>query len=225
MIQTPSLFAHGTDQMATVCERLAAYGAELLSDEEALLPMLDSTSTDKARAILFQSDGFNGLLKMGLAQLQELGLSALESSRIIVLAEVYRRSSRHSNTRITSPKAATAYLIQRCAGFTEEVFGMLALNAKGDVMADWILSKGTASACMVSPREFFRAALQAGASSALAYHNHPSGDPSPSREDTALTKRLRSAGESLGVPLADHIVVGDCRATSFRAAEGWDANP
>ena len=59
-------------------------------------------------------------------------------------------------------------------------------------------------------------------SSALGWHNHPSGDPTPSREDMALTKRLRTAGDSLGVPLADHIIVGDCRWHSFRAAEAWD---
>ena len=58
----------------------------------------------------------------------------------------------------------------------------------------------------------------------LAWHNHPSGDPTPSREDMALTTRLRSAGESLGVPLADHVVLGSDRWHSFRASEGWDSH-
>ncbi len=78
------------------------------------------------------------------------------------------------------------------------------------------------TATLVSPREFFREALRYGATSALAWHNHPSGDPTPSREDIALTGRLRAAGESLGVPLADHMVLGSDRWHSFRAAEGWD---
>jgi hypothetical protein len=75
---------------------------------------------------------------------------------------------------------------------------------------------------LISPREFFREALRFGATTALAWHNHPSGDPTPSREDMALTTRLRSAGESLGVPLADHVVLGGDRWHSFRAAESWD---
>ena len=77
----------------------------------------------------------------------------------------------------------------------------------------------------ISPREFFREALRYGASTALAFHNHPSGDPTPSREDTQLTRRLQAAGESLGVPLADHLILGNDRYHSFRAAEGWDARP
>jgi len=70
--------------------------------------------------------------------------------------------------------------------------------------------------------ECFGEALRYGATSALAFHNHPSGDPTPSREDVQLTKRLRASGESLGVPLADHLILGAERYHSFRAAEGWD---
>ena len=86
----------------------------------------------------------------------------------------------------------------------------------------FLSGSGTATATLVSPREFFREALRYGAVSALAFHNHPSGDPTPSREDCALTTRLRAAGESLGVPLADHMVIGAESWHSFRAAEGWD---
>jgi len=71
-------------------------------------------------------------------------------------------------------------------------------------------------------RPIFREALRYGATSALAFHNHPSGDPTPSPEDRLLTKRLKAAGESLGVPLADHLILGEGRYHSFRAAEGWD---
>lgn len=71
-------------------------------------------------------------------------------------------------------------------------------------------------------REFFCEALRYGATTALAWHNHPSGVPTPSREDMVLTSRLRSAGDSLGVPLADHAVFGSDHWHSIRAAEGWD---
>ena len=110
----------------------------------------------------------------------------------------------------------------RCQGYAEERFELLALNAKGDLLAERILSQGTTTATLISPREFFREALRFGATTALAFHNHPSGDPSPSREDIQLTRRLRTAGESLGVALADHLILGCESFHSFRAAEGWD---
>jgi DNA repair protein RadC len=124
--------------------------------------------------------------------------------------------------RITSPRAAGDYLLPRCQGWGEERFGLLALNAKGELLAERILSQGTSTGTMISPREFFREALRYGATTALAFHNHPSGDPGPSREDLQLTKRLRAAGESLGIPLADHLILGREAYHSFRAAEGWD---
>ena len=149
--------------------------------------------------------------------------SRAEMARFAVLQEVQRRSTRSfERPRITSPRSAGEYLLPKAQGWTEERFGMLALNAKGDLIADRVLAHGTATACLISPREFYREALRFGATSALAWHNHPSGDPSPSSEDRLLTKRLRSAGESLGVALSDHIVLGHGRYHSFRAAEGWD---
>lgn len=99
---------------------------------------------------------------------------------------------------------------------------MLALDAKGALLADREISKGTATGTLITPREFFREALRYGATTALAWHNHPSGDPTPSREDCTITKRLRAAGEGLGIPLTDHIIMGAERNHSFRAAEGWD---
>ena len=160
---------------------------------------------------------------MGPSELQALGLTSPETARFAVLQEVQRRSSRSvERPRISSPRTAGTYLLPKAQGWTEERFGMLALNAKGDLIADRVLAHGTATACLISPREFFREALRYGATTALAWHNHPSGDPTPSREDCALTTRLRAAGESLGVPLADHMVLGRDTWHSFRAAEGWD---
>jgi DNA repair protein RadC len=153
----------------------------------------------------------------------EIPLGA-EGVRAGILLDLIReaRVEYREEVRISSPRAAGAYLLSRCQGWTEERFGMLALNAKGVVIADQILSQGTATGTIISPREFFREALRFGATSALAYHNHPSGDATPSTEDINLTRRLRVAGESLGVPLADHIIVGRDSFHTFRAAEGWD---
>jgi len=208
-----------------VAETLALYGPEALSDAQIIEAMLNRTRPGRAEEILQQAESMARLVAMGHSELQALGLSRHEMARFAILQEIHRRSTRggYDRPRISSPRAAGTYLLPKVHGWTEERFGMLALNAKGELLADRTLSQGTATATLISPREFFREALRVGATSALAWHNHPSGDPSPSREDSALTKRLRSAGEALGVPLADHIVLGEGRWHSFRTAEGWDS--
>lgn len=207
----------------SAAETVAAYGPEALTDEQIIEAMLDTPSLPRAAEFMATVGGFRALLGLGPSELVQIGLAESEAARIAVLVEVQRRSTRKPGEKICSPRAAGAYLLPKAHGLTEEVFGLVALNAKGEVLADRIIARGTATACLVSPREFFREALRYGATSALAWHNHPSGDPTPSREDMALTARLRTAGQSLGVPLADHMVLGSNRWHSFRAAEGWDS--
>jgi len=210
-------------------ERLLAGQGEGLSEAE-LLALLWGTgqrgrsAVELAQELLTRTGGLAGLLPMGLHEwMDQQGIGPAKACQLWAAQELCRRAHRGgSRLRITSPRAAGAYLLPLCRGWTEERFGLLALNAKGDLLAERILSQGTATATLISPREFFREALRFGASSALAFHNHPSGDPAPSKEDVQLTRRLRAAGESLGVPLADHLVVGSDTFHSFRAAEGWD---
>ncbi|MBI1754606.1 MAG: DNA repair protein RadC [Acidobacteria bacterium] len=210
-------------------ERLMAGSGEGLADAE-LLALLWGTgfrgrnAVELAQTVLNRTGGIAGLLNLGLSDwLEQPGLGPAKAGQLWAALELARRSQRGTERpRITSPKAAGDYLLPRCQGWTEERFGLLALNAKGDLLAERILSQGTATATLISPREFFREALRYGATTALAFHNHPSGDPTPSREDIQLTRRLQAAGESLGVPLADHLVLGRERYHSFRAFEGWD---
>lgn len=209
---------------AMIAESVALYGSEALSDAQIVEAMLNRVHPGRAEEILLQATGLGHLVSMGPAELQSLGLTKTEMARFAVLQEVHRRSTRGGlpSPRISSPRSSGSYLLPKVQGWTEERFGMLALNAKGDLLADRVLAQGTSTACMISPREFFREALRYGATTALAWHNHPSGDPTPSEEDNRLTCRLRSAGESLGVPLADHMILGHDRWHSFRATEGWD---
>lgn len=221
----PTFPSDRTPRSSSVAENLARYGAESLSDSQIIEALLNRATPERAETILSRAGSLGMLAALGPSELQSLGLSRAEMARFAVLQEVQRRSSRtQERIRINSPRAAGTYLMPKVQGWTEERFGLLALNAKGDLLADRVLAHGTATACLISPREFFREALKYGACSALAWHNHPSGDPAPSREDIQLTRRLRSAGENLGVPLADHIVLGVDTWHSFRAAEGWDTN-
>ena len=213
-------------------ERLLAGHGEGLSEADLLALLWGSgrkghSALELAQALLAHSGGLAGLLSLGLQDwIAQPGLGPAKACQLWASLELSRRVQRGSDRpRITSPRAAGDYLLPRCQGWTEERFGLLALNAKGELLAERILSQGTSTGTLISPREFFREALRYGATTALAFHNHPSGDPSPSREDIQLTRRLRAAGESLGVPLADHLVLGSDRYHSFRAAEGWDNQP
>jgi DNA repair protein RadC len=212
-------------------ERLLAGQGEELSDAELLALLWGSgqkgrSAVELAQEVLGRTGGLSGLFSLGLQDWSGLpGLGHARACQLWASAELCRRSQRGAaRPRITSPRAAGSFLLGRCQGWSEERFGLLALNAKGELLAERILSQGTATGTLISPREFFREALRFGATSALAFHNHPSGDPTPSREDHQLTKRLRAAGESLGVPLADHLILGADSYHSFRAAEGWDAS-
>ena len=169
--------------------------------------------------LLTRTGGLSGLLQQGLQDwTSQHGVGPAKACQLWAAQELCRRSQRATvRPRINSPKAAGAYLMPRCQGYTEERFGLLALNAKGDLLAERILSQGTSTATLISPREFFREALRFGATTALAFHNHPSGDPSPSREDIQLTRRLRTAGGQAWLAPSDPRV----RAFhNFRAAEG-----
>ena len=97
-----------------------------------------------------------------------------------------------------------------------EVFAILCLTTKLRVIAYHEVSRGTIDATLVHPREVFKAALLANAATIVVAHNHPSGDPTPSRDDLQITDRLIDAGRIMGITVADHVIVGDGRWFSFR---------
>jgi DNA repair protein RadC len=209
-------------------ERLLAGQGEALGEAELLALLWGSgtrgqSAVDLAQAMLAQSGGLSGLLGLGLMEWASFpGIGPAKASQLWAALELSRRAGRGpERPRLASPQAAAAYLLRRCQGWTEERFGLLALNARSVLLADRILSQGTSHATLVTPREFFREALRFGAVSTVAFHNHPSGEAAPSREDAALTRRLREAGEALGVPLVDHLILGAGTFHSYRAAEGW----
>ena len=212
-------------------ERLLAGQGEALGDAD-LLALIWGSGTrgkgavDLAHDLLARNGGLAGLLGLGLMDWAGFpGIGPAKASQLWAAVELSRRLGRGpAQPRLASPQAAAAYLLQRCRGWTEERFGLLALNARCVLLAERVLSQGTANATLVSPREFYREALRFGAVSAIAFHNHPSGEVEPSREDRLLTSRLREAGATLGIPLVDHLILG-AGYHSFRAAEGWPGAP
>jgi len=202
-------------------EAAALYGPESLSDEQILSTLLSEESP--APSEILAEHSLQRLITMGPFELLALSLTRQDVARLLVLHEIQRRSTREVRSRITSPRLAAAYLLPKAAALPVERFGIVCLDAQGCVTADLVLSQGTAMGTLVSPREFYREALRYGAISALAWHNHPSGNPEPSREDRVLTDRLRRAGDELGVSLADHLILGADQWFSFRADERWDS--
>jgi DNA repair protein RadC len=164
------------------------------------------------------------LISMSGQQLvEECGLTKFQASRIVALGEFVRRCGAVSKLAcINSPRLAGEYLLPKARGLTEEVFGVVCLNSRSRIISDRIVSKGTSTGTLIGPREVLREALLRGAVSVLVWHNHPSGDPNPSREDISLTRRIREGCGAIGVPLADHIIVGADTYHSFRSSEGWD---
>ncbi len=114
------------------------------------------------------------------------------------------------------PRDVAAYLTPRFGGGAVERFGVVLLDTKHRVVKATVLSVGTLDASLVHPREVFREAATAGAAAVVLFHNHPSGDPTPSRDDMALTSRLVEAGELMGIAVLDHVVLGESRYFSFK---------
>jgi len=119
---------------------------------------------------------------------------------------------------INSPKAVFDLLAKEARYQDRERFLRIDLDARHRVLGWEVVSVGTLSASLVHPREFFKAALLSNAAGVIAAHNHPSQDVTPSQEDKDSTRRLKSAGELLGVPLLDHVILSDKKFYSFRDA-------
>lgn len=120
---------------------------------------------------------------------------------------------------IETPAAAAKVVADLLELEVVEVFGILCLNTRHAILCSHVVSRGALDATVVHPREVFRASILAGAAAVILYHNHPSGDPTPSRDDASLTRRLVTAGDLVGITVIDHVVTGSHgRYYSFREA-------
>jgi DNA repair protein RadC len=117
---------------------------------------------------------------------------------------------------LSAPNDAAAAFMAVLQDEPVEVFAMICLDTKHRVIAYHEVSRGTLDGAMVHPRDVFKAAVLTNSSCVIIAHNHPSGRPDPSPEDSALTARLVAAGDLLGIPVLDHIIVGDGRYYSFK---------
>ena len=135
----------------------------------------------------------------------------------IVSIKMIKESSFLYQTRtISSPKDAYEMIKEQLEGLDREQFIIACLNTKNEPTNISVVSVGTLNKAIVHPREVFKTAILSNAASIMAFHNHPSGETTPSQQDIQLTHRLYEAGELLGIKLLDHLIIGDGTFTSLK---------
>jgi DNA repair protein RadC len=206
-------------------EKLERSGAEALGDNELLALLIghgtaEADALNVANAVLAASRGVHGLTRMDRDDLTRLaGVGGAVAARILAGVELGRRTLTvppARRPRFLSPREAAIFLLPQYGAHPVERFGVLLLDARHRWLRTRLLSSGSRDASLVHPREVFREAAIAGASALVAFHNHPSGDPTPSAEDVALTRRLVRAGEVMGIDVIDHLVLADTRFCSLK---------
>ena len=208
-------------------ERCVRAGAEALSTVELLSLIVGSggrhgSALETAAALHVQFPDLRELARQTVAELETfLGLGRARAAALVAAFELGRRLARAEalpRDEILTPPAAYAYLAPRLRDAREERFVALLLDTRSRVFGETTISVGSLNASIVHPREVFRTAMSQGAAAILLAHNHPSGDPRPSREDRDLTRTLVEAGKLLDVPVYDHVVVAAEGYFSFREA-------
>jgi DNA repair protein RadC len=205
-------------------ERLLIHGAQSLSDAQLLAIILRTGGGGKSAIDLAiellnslgslrkidnaspnEFDSFKGMGKAKIAQLK----AAFELSRRLV------EISHEKGPVFSSGQDVFNYYHQRLKDLKKEVFRCAMLDAKNRLLKESRVSEGTLTNSLIHPREAFRDAIRESAASVIFVHNHPSGDPGPSREDISITERLVDVGELIGIRVLDHVIIGDGSYTSM----------
>ena len=206
-------------------EKLERVGAGGLGDNELLAIVLGqgvprSGALDLANAVLASAGGLHGLARSSLDDLRQVpGIGAARAAQLIAAIEAGRRTlvrGRRERPQITSARDAAELLLPQFGNRPVEHFGVVLLDTKHRVLRSTLLSVGTLDTSVVHPREVFREATGGGAAAIVLFHNHPSGDPLPSDDDVALTRRLVRAGELMGIVVLDHVILAETRYCSLR---------
>jgi DNA repair protein RadC len=206
-------------------ERLLADGASALASRELLAILIGSgregaSAVEIAGSLLRSADGsLRRLASSSPAELAAVqGIGPAVAARISSALELGRRLAREGpleRTRIRGPRDVYDLCAPSMRDLTQEEFRVLLVNTQHAVVREIIVTRGTLDASIVHPREVFRAAITESAAAMILVHNHPSGDPAPSAEDRDVTRQLAEAGRLIGIPVLDHVVVGDGRYVSF----------
>lgn len=202
-------------------EKCLQFGPENLTDVELLAILLRTgtkgeSALSLARQILHPKAFSEGILSIHHWTYEQLlkvkGIGKVKAIQILCICEFARRLSKASAGKeldFHTPETIARYYMEDMRHRKEEHMKLLLLNTKARLIGETEVSKGTVNASIVSPRELFIEALQKNAVSIILLHNHPSGDPEPSREDILITKKVQEAGWMIGIELLDHIIIGN----------------
>ncbi len=149
------------------------------------------------------------------------GVGRAKAARLIAALELGSRATAEAApppARIAGPADVHRFYVARLGDLAVEEFHVLALGCQSQVLADLLITRGILNSSLVHPREVFRAAIAEAAAGIIVVHNHPSGDPTPSADDRAVTRQLVDAGRLLDLPVYDHVIVGRDRYVSFAEA-------
>lgn len=203
-------------------ERLLRHGAAVLSDAELLAVLLGTGTVgqsvlDLSRGLLH--DGWTQLSRRTPAELMRVrGLGAAKTATLAAALEIGHRVERDLLFSVQSPQDAVR-LVSDLRDRDQEEFRVIFLNTKGWVLGIETLFRGGLDRVEVFPREVFRTAVARSAAAIVVAHNHPSGDPAPSRQDRELTRRLEACGDLMGIEVLDHVIVGRSRHVSLHQGE------
>ncbi len=208
-------------------EKLERLGSAGLTDAELLALILRSgdpstrqTAIDLGRELISHFGG--NLRELGAAGLAELcaikGMGLAKASGIkaaFALASRFQARKLERLDRFTSPRQVFDYFHHEFRDTRKEYFLALLLDGKNRIIRRVQISEGSLNQSIVHPREVFSPAVKESAAALILVHNHPTGDPAPSQEDIAITRRLKEAGQIMGIAVLDHIIVGDGEYISF----------
>jgi DNA repair protein RadC len=205
-------------------ERLLKYGPEALSNAE-LLAIILRTGTQKENIVnlcsrIFSEYSIKQLSQAKISKLTKIhGIGNAKAAQIAAVFELARKLEGFTDEprrKIRSPADVYSLLYPKMREQKRERLVALLLDTKNQVLREEVISIGSLNANIVHPREVFKAALIESCASVILSHNHPSGDPTPSREDIAVTEKLIEGGKLLGIDVLDHVVIGEGRYVSLK---------
>ncbi|ALC89796.1 hypothetical protein AM500_08425 [Bacillus sp. FJAT-18017] len=206
-------------------ERFISGGPSSLSNHELIALLLRTGTKDESVLQLANRllSHFEGLRLLKAASLEEItaikGIGQAKAIQLLAALELGSRVANLSNNEryvIRSPEDGANYVMNEMRFLSQEHFVCLYLNTKNQVLHKQTIFIGSLNASIVHPREVFKEAFRRSAASIICLHNHPSGDPTPSREDIEVTKRLSECGKIIGIDVLDHLIIGENKFVSLK---------
>ncbi|MCQ2969206.1 MAG: DNA repair protein RadC [Clostridium sp.] len=207
-------------------EKLIKYGADSLGNEE-LLAILLRTGTkgqnviELSTKLISNLGGLDKILDVSYEEVKKIkGIKNVKACQVMALSELFRRfntlRSQNGLFKITRPSEVVKFLMNEMNGLKQETLKLILLDTKNNIIRSRNIFVGTLNSSLIHPREIFREAVKFGSANIIISHNHPSGNPEPSKEDINVSIRIKECGEIMGISLLDHIIIGRNNYTSLK---------